>query len=67
MISKRQVLKLCKELTDYEKFDLILKNIEALDAPDSIKNQMRLGAIKAYERSLRTGEKEAPHDDQPTA
>lgn len=44
-------------LSDYEKFDLILKRIDETDAPEHIKNSMRMGAIKAYERSNRTGEK----------
>lgn len=45
-----------RELTDYEKFDLILNRIDETDAPENIKNAMRMGAIKAYERSNRTGE-----------
>ena len=45
------------ELTDYGKLDIILERIDATDAPESMKNQMRMAAIKAYEKSNRTGEK----------
>ena len=46
-----------RELNDYEKFDLILTHIDEMNASENIKNVMRMGAIKAYERSKRTGER----------
>lgn len=49
-------------MTDYEKFDLALKQIDAMDAPERLKNQMRLGAIKAYENTNRSGERSVNND-----
>ena len=45
------------ELSDYEKFDYVLQRIDATDWPERVKNQARLGAIRAYERTARTGER----------
>lgn len=47
-----------RELTDYEKFDLVLKRIDESPFSERIKNSMRLGAIRAYEKTMRTGETE---------
>jgi len=45
-----------RDLTDYEKFDLSLRQIDEMKVPERLKNAMRLGAIKAYEKTNRTGE-----------
>jgi hypothetical protein len=47
-----------KELTVFERFEYVLKKIEESNFPENVKNFMRLGALKAYEKMTRKGEDE---------